>query len=841
MPTVPCMLRRVYPAMALGCALLCSTATQGQMFSAATNVSQSSTGNASYPVMVIDSAGNVNVAWIDSVSGIYFARSTDSGQTFSTAAPIGNITIGATFQPQMVVDPTQSLVEIAWAKPSTAAGAPAGTFDVFLSQLAIGTLPVTKQLSLPTTPVKLVDSPRLAFDPTGVDVVWGNTETWIVHSPDGALFTTPASSPTKLSIAPQDSGGPRIAVDKSGNIFVAWTDRLAQDQNQSGNYCTNPMGTTDPTGVMTVFSNVFGGNVYFNETASGSTPSSGTTKNLSSTDWKNAANPRWPNGYFGCSYDTLQLFFDQNDNLHLLWADDTPTEELLSSTAMPQSSGPPLFTFPTALAGGEGASSPSGAADANGHIYAVWAAGPQAPSNTAGIYFSRSDNNGASFPEANVVSAPAAIAPAFPQIAVDKNDNVNVVWEQADQAITAGGNNTFHLLFAHSDTQGAFPTVRPVSSNSSVLCLPPSAAFLTTPDTTICGTEHIGLDINSNADITWVNNPGSGAGSNIDFSVANVAPGVEPPNDFSIAATPASQSAYSGQTVTFNVTSQSMGTFNSPITLGCNDFPELKTPQGVRISRSDFSCTFNPPSINPGGTATAAMLIPWNLTGNDGASYSFNINGTSGGTTHRVRLGFTDLGAAGSVQPDSATVALHASATFTVTIINPNAFSGSVSFQCAGQPVWIQCAFNPPSVNPSAGASSTLTVSVVSSPAGSLVGYPVSPRDLSQRVLRSVTFAALGLIAFVIIYLRHRDGMNAARLLRVSAVMALTLLLAIGLTSCFGASPRSSASAVDTGTGGSGANSGGSASNPVTATFMVQAQSGNGITNLGAVSITVTP
>lgn len=58
-------------------------------------------------------------------------------------------------------------------------------------------------------------------------------------------------APITLSLpnTPQDSGGPRIAVDKNGNIFVAWTDRIAQDQNKPGNFCTNQVGTRDASGV----------------------------------------------------------------------------------------------------------------------------------------------------------------------------------------------------------------------------------------------------------------------------------------------------------------------------------------------------------------------------------------------------------------------------------------------------------------------------------------------------------------------------------------------------------------------------------------------------------------
>src|SRR6202035_5666282 len=96
---------------------------------------------------------------------------------------------------------------------------------------------------------------------------------------------------------------------------------------------------------------------------------------------------------------------------------------------------------------------------------------------------------GGNLPEASVISAPGAISPAYPQIAVDSSGNVNIVWEQPDQLITAGSSNTFHLFFARSIDRGnTFPTIREVSTTPSVLCIASGATPPNTPDTTTCGT-----------------------------------------------------------------------------------------------------------------------------------------------------------------------------------------------------------------------------------------------------------------------------------------------------------------------------------------------------------------
>lgn len=831
----------LYPAVfGVFLTVVCTSPVKAQTFSTPQPLSNTAS-NSSYPSIVVDSAGNINVAWVDSTSGINFARSTNSGQSFSSSVAIPG-SVGAAFQPQMIVDPTRSVVEVAWVKPSTTGGAPAGSFDVFVTQLTIGAVPPTPTAI--ATNVTLVDSPRLAFNGTAVEVVWGNTATWISQSTNGVSFGTPI----KLSIAAQDSGGPRVAVDNTGNIFVAWTDRLAEDQNQTGNYCTQPSGTTNKNGVVTVYNNASGGNYYLNWTKAGATPNAANTRSLSNTDWESVhTDASYPNGYYGCSYDNLELFFDQNNNLHLLWADEAPIEDLLTSTATitpPAQNGSPTFSFPIGTSSDEGAGAPNVTTDPKGNFYVVYAAGPKSPAATEGIYFNRSDNGGLSFalPESSVISAPGAISPAYPQVAVDSNGNVNVVWEQADQPITASGGNTFHLFFARSTDRGSsFLAIRPLqpitSADASVLCVPatPSGGTPpTTPDTTACGTVQMALDANSttslNPNIAWVNNPGSSA--SIDFSVANAAG--TPSQDFSISVNPGTPTAYSGETLSFTVSAQAIGGFTSPITLGCNDFPEIATDQGGTVRRSDYVCTASGP-LNPGGSATVNLAVPAQLPA---GTYPFVINGTSGGTTHRVMVSFNTTGPAGSVTPTSATITTGGSAAFNVTI-NPGPFTGNVTFQCAGQPSWIQCAFNPPSVTASSAStsSSVLTVTVVSKPTSSFLSDPHSLLlGLRGLVLAAICAASLLLL---LISAPRRRKMSAPILLRGIAVILLTFTFSIGLTSCGGAAAPSSAASANANNGSTGNNGGsGGSNNPVTVNFNVQAQSANAIANLGAISIT---
>src|SRR4029077_12932823 len=139
-----------------------------------------------------------------------------------------------------------------------------------------------------------------------------------------------------------------------------------------------------------------------------------------------------------------------------------------------------------------------------------------------------------------------------------------------------------------------------------------------------------------------------GSNTTIDFSMANVAN--QPLDDFNINVTSptTTPSAFSGQTVTYNVTAAATGTFgNGAIALGCNDFPELSgAQQGTAVRRSDYTCTFatSPGTVTPGNSASVSLTIPSNLPANQ---VPFAISGTSAGTIHRVMAAFISQGPPG--------------------------------------------------------------------------------------------------------------------------------------------------------------------------------------------------
>ena len=146
------------------------TSAGAQTFSPPKSIS-SAVSNSAYPAMAVDALGHIHIAWIDSAVGITVASSTD-GQTFLTGGIVPG-SLGATFQPQMVVDSTGNIIEIAWAKPSATSTATNQIFDVFVSGSTDGGATFLPQIPTPvSTSVKLVSAPRLAFVGAGVGRVF---------------------------------------------------------------------------------------------------------------------------------------------------------------------------------------------------------------------------------------------------------------------------------------------------------------------------------------------------------------------------------------------------------------------------------------------------------------------------------------------------------------------------------------------------------------------------------------------------------------------------------------------------------------------------------------------
>jgi hypothetical protein len=824
---------RRFSTIAKLCMALALTATvaHAQSFSITT---LPTTGTDTYPTMVTDAKGNVNLAWIDSAKGIMFARSTD-GKSFPTqftvqAQPFAGASALPAFPPQMAVYATQTnVIVIVWAAPDPTSTPTAPLYDVFAARSDQSGANFVTSTNL-SGPVALAGSPRVAFDFSGgVNVVWGMSNVWISRAPSAVSFGARVSLvPVAVPQPVLHTGGPRVIASATNHLFVAWTDEEAEIEAKPLNFCTFP--TKDATGKF--YTNTFGGNVYMNETlpdVNGSPTglSANNTRNLSTTDWNAAAlgvpppNPEFPAGFFGCSFNNLTLFTGKAGLVHLLWSDDQPGEDILTSSPHgTNASNQTAFSFPGNLAS-LAASSPSVATDANS-IYVAWSGGPTGPASSEGIFVSRSDDDGSTFtaicgPNATScnpknIASPAAFAPAYPQIAIDSKGNVSVAWEQANAVVAADGKDTFDVFLASSPNKGAsFPTVAKVSTNSSLLCINPPPAP-TTPDTTTCGTVQLALDVNSSPVMAWVNKPSAATAAKIDFAATQ-------PPVFSISLGPASASVLAGGTATYTVQVTPGSGFAGPVTLSCSGLP------------AGASCTLNPATTTATGTSTLTVTTQGTTAA---GSSQVTVTGTSPNTTASSTTATFIVGTiTAAASANSATIAVGASANFTLNLSSSNGFTGNVNLTCPGVPTGITCTFNPAST--AVPGSTTVTVSVGSKPTGSLIQNGPrnldGPLSLQRNTALSMAFVALALILCGMIAASRRQ--KPLPLARGLAVMALVMVLAVGLISCGG-----STSSTSTG-GGTGGGGTGGGTTPFNGQIVVQAQSGAATTNLSTLSITV--
>jgi hypothetical protein len=598
MSSVVRQLRRFSSLAISGCfALALTTVAHAQTF-AITNLTSNSASKASYPNMVVDNNHNLNLIWIDSVKGIMFARSsTTAGVT--TVGPVDGSKGQAlpAFQPQIAVSPNNAnVIAITWAALDPSSTPTAPMYDVYASWSSNGLSFLTTKISAASSPagLPLADSPRLAFDTGGrVNIVWGRNAVWIRQTQDGSFPN--ANAAVNLATQATNTGGPRVAVDASGEVVVVWTDMA--NASAPGTYCVKPPNPAPDNASI-------GGYFWVNETLPPAqagalyTFGTSTTRNLSNTDWVPVAGTedakRFANGFFGCSFDNLNLFTDKAGHVNLLWSDELPIEDVLTSKPI---NGDALthFSFPINLASLP-AAWPKVAVDGNGSFYVVWSGGPTGGTDSQGIFFSRSDDGGNNFTTAVNIAPANAVAPAYPQVAVDSTGNVYVAWEQVDQSQPISNSDTFKVFFARSKDKGAtFPTVEPVSTNSFALCIP-ATPVQTTPDSTTCGTVQIGVDANFNPDMAWVNGASGAAVADIDLatSVGNNVPGSVAPTSASIsAATPSANF-----TVNVNPT-----VFTGSVTFSCSN-----AGTGAPLP-SWLSCTFNPAQLNPAQTTQTTLTL----------------------------------------------------------------------------------------------------------------------------------------------------------------------------------------------------------------------------------------
>ena len=176
-------------------------------------------------------------------------------------------------------------------------------------------------------------------------------------------------------------------------------------------------------------------------------------------------------------------------------------------------------------------------------------------------------------------------------------------------------------------------------------------------------------------------------------------PAGAPTPNFSIAATPASQTVTAGAGTSYTATVTASGGFTGVVNFSVSGLP------------TGASASFNPTSVTGAGSSTMSVSTS---TTTPAGTYTLTVTGTSGTLVHSttVTLVVNPVGGVPdftiSVSPTSLNVTRGNTGNYTVTIGAVNGFTGTVSLSVSGLPSRVTASFNPASVSGS--GTSTLSV-----------------------------------------------------------------------------------------------------------------------------------
>ena len=176
-------------------------------------------------------------------------------------------------------------------------------------------------------------------------------------------------------------------------------------------------------------------------------------------------------------------------------------------------------------------------------------------------------------------------------------------------------------------------------------------------------------------------------------------PAGAPTPDFSITATPASQTVTAGAGTSYTTTVAASGGFTGVVAFSISGLP------------TGASASFNPTSVTGSGSSTISVSTS---TTTPAGTYTLQITGTSGTLVHSTTVNLVVNPVGGvpdftiSVSPASLNVSRGKTGNYTVTIGAVNGFTGTVSLSVSGLGSRVTASFNPASVSGS--GTSTLSV-----------------------------------------------------------------------------------------------------------------------------------
>jgi hypothetical protein len=737
-------------------------------------------------------------AWVVLAMGL--SAGAGRAQTF-LPVPLNLSNTGHAAAPAVATGPAGD-VNVAWLDSGSILVRRAADGKTFSSTMTVGTSNGASQ-------------PQIAANAAGVYVTWASaSDIWFSSlANNGTSFSAPVNISLGKGIG-SSAPTPRIAVDPNGGVDIVWGQngawfwRLANGVASMFQLTPSAMASQSPR--MAINAQGF---IYVVWANAGSCP---TITLARSTDF-GASFTNYPvddtltvNGVkqAGCASDAqisvAQLASTTKPKyaIHLLWANDSPILDLIATYAIDDTNSSftgfqPEVVF-TNLAGPP-AHTPQMAIDANGNINVVWMSDASLSDSRRVVNFSRSTNGGANFtdPPIALTNPPAsgALATGFPQIATEPTGAIDVIWQQAS---AANPGSAYDILLARS-TDGT-------NFNMQTLSNAPTQQG---------GTGQIAEDGSGNSFIVWQGS--SASASDILFNSDSA---VLTRPDFSLNVSPNPQTGLPGAALSYSVTVSSVNGFNQGVTLSCTT-----TAPGAQ-------CSLNPGVVTASASGAASSLTVTLPATIPVGAYSVGVTGTSGALTHTQSAQLTVGLVTASISPSSATINAGGTGAFTVSLSAASSFSGPVTLACSGQPAVASCNFAPGTVTLAANgtASATLSVSVSAKPSTSAAQRtPNGDSGWQPRGLPApwaITLWGLGFMTLLVAFVAARGA--TSRFAAAGRAVVLILLVAGvagGMLSCGGST-----------NGGGGGGGGG---NPVTFTMNVQGKSNSATMNLQTISITV--
>jgi hypothetical protein len=208
--------------------------------------------------------------------------------------------------------------------------------------------------------------------------------------------------------------------------------------------------------------------------------------------------------------------------------------------------------------------------------------------------------------------------------------------------------------------------------------------------------------------------------ANFKFAGCTLAP------DFSLAATPASQTATAGNPASYTATVSPSGGYTGTVSFSVAGLPNGAT------------ATFTPATVTTSGTTTMAVATTASVAA---GSYPLTITGTDGTLTHTASVTLVVTAPivgdfAISAAPASQSVAAGASTSYTTTITPSGGFTDTVALSASGLPTGASATFVPSAVAGGSGSSSLNVTTSTTTPAGT---YTITITGTDAGLVHSTT------------------------------------------------------------------------------------------------------